>query len=101
MRIPTPWKRFVLRAAAGKRPGEYAAQFDWGLTPVRGVPPDGVIVYRLGWGWDGDLPLRPWPACHMTMLERAPRVHEHAARQDFCVAFLGLYFGMCKYWDVR
>ena len=61
----------------------------------------GSKIYRLGWGWDQDLPFRPWPACHMSLLERAPKVHKFAARQDFCASFLGVYFGLTVYWDIR
>lgn len=40
---------------------------------------------RIGWGWDADLPLRPWPATHFG--------HSPAGRRDLCVAWCGFYVG--------
>lgn len=43
---------------------------------------------RVGWGWDVDLPLRPWPAAKVWA---TPRGHA-----DACVAWLGFYVGVSE-----
>lgn len=44
-------------------------------------------IYRLGWGFDSDLPLRPWMADAVT---RTP----NKDLLDVCVSWLGLYMGV-------
>jgi hypothetical protein len=97
MQLPSFGTRLYIRIIRGKG---VILQCDGGLKP----PPEQLFVsaaiYRIGLGWDTDLPLRPWPACHMDLLTKAPKVHERAVRQDFCIAFFGLYFGYTVYWDL-
>lgn len=47
-----------------------------------------ALVLRLGWGFDADLPLRPWPAAHSMTTPRG--------RHDTCVAWCGFYFGWTR-----
>lgn len=42
---------------------------------------------RVGWGWDEDLPLRPWPGVH---LGYTPSNHN----RDLCFAWFGFYVGL-------
>ena len=46
------------------------------------------LVLRLGWGFDADLPLRPWPAAHTTTTPRG--------RHDTCIAWFGFYVGWTR-----
>ena len=60
----------------------------WGLAdggPVIGVEIGGAWL-RLGWGYDDDLPLRPWPAI------RRNRMLSSAL--DLCAAWCGFYVGL-------
>lgn len=43
-------------------------------------------AFRIGWGYDEELPLRPWPTACLTVTNsfEAP---------DFCISLLGFYFG--------
>ena len=51
---------------------------------------------RVGWGWDEDFPLRPWPASfgrwdHFQLGRTMERW-----RYDWCAAWLGFYVGYSK-----
>jgi hypothetical protein len=73
--------------------------------------PDGMFdrprpIYRLGIGWDKDLPLRPWPKAHTQVRSTQP-VHtpEGEAIQpmylDWCLAWFGLYIGLSVPFHIR
>lgn len=84
--------------SAGPDSGGFAVQAAFGMrgTPEALLGP-GVPIYRVGWGWDADLPLRPWPAMHRKNLEPTPGVHARSVRTDWCVAWFGAYIGVSRY----
>ena len=45
-----------------------------------------ICALRCGWGWDEDLPLRPWPWAHLSILK--------SGANDLCFAWCGLFFGI-------
>jgi hypothetical protein len=61
----------------------HAAITDGG--PLVGVS-IGRAHVRAGWGYDADLPLRPWPAVH--------RSDRGRLGSDVCAAWFGFYVGL-------
>jgi hypothetical protein len=49
----------------------------------------GRFALRIGWGYDSDLPLRPWPA-------KSRATHTPAGRRDWCAGWCGFYIGITK-----
>lgn len=90
--------RFRAMFSAGPDGTGFAIQCAFGLkaTPEELLGP-GAPIYRVGWGWDADLPLRPWPAAHRKSLESTPGVHRCAVRTDWCAAWFGAYIGVSRY----
>lgn len=65
----TDEERSVQVALAGKRKGKRA------------------LAFRCGWGYDEDLPLRPWPS-YALITSRTSR--------DLCIGWFGFYVGFSR-----
>jgi hypothetical protein len=44
-----------------------------------------VWAFRIGWGYDDEVPIRPWPKWHRKQTEKG--------YQDFCIGLMGFYVG--------
>ena len=75
----------------GLRSGDRALVVSWGCTRSETALHIALILrsiaLRLGWGWDAELPLRPWPAV---------QVHSVGRHPDWCIACCGFYVGLTK-----
>lgn len=81
---------------------------DIGDSPIVG----GVVVYskllrllpfavRAGWGWDEDLPFRPWPAWHFEVMDKGPiGMGRSLLINDLAIGMLGLYVAF-SWWRTR
>jgi len=46
------------------------------------------LILRVGWGFDADLPLRPWIAAHLMTTPKG--------WHDTCIAWCGFYVGWAR-----